>query len=328
MGADPQNILDKRPLTKSEQIAYDHFKKNPGGRGFFSVAEIMARHQDLDEAIQLLVKGLERHPSYSVARVYLSSLYLKRGNLSEAWDNLEQSPLPLRGNLTAQIIRLKLSLLLGRKIETLELAKDLKSQDFQDLEVQTILTQLEIQTFPEVRRDFAEHMKIAFKDLPDGDGANKKSADAHFLFETRPSQLKSDASAPSDLTLQANFRERVAKGFFQAPIHNLFQKSAPSGAHNPDDFDTLTWARLLRRQGLYVNAADIYQRLVLETPSNELLRREYAEICELRDTQKKIDQSVNPEVVMTLEKVRKLDDKLRLLNELLSSVDRVQNEFI
>ncbi len=121
---------------------------------------------------------------------------------------------------------------------------------------------------------------------------------------------------------------KLAQGFFQAPIHNLFQKSAPSGAHNPDDFDTLTWARLLRRQGLYVNAADIYQRLVLETPSNELLRREYAEICELRDTQKKIDQSVNPEVVMTLEKVRKLDDKLRLLNELLSSVDRVQNEFI
>jgi hypothetical protein len=90
----------------------------------------------------------------------------------------------------------------------------------------------------------------------------------------------------------------------------------------------LTWARLLRRQGLYTNAADIYQRLALEAPGNELIRREYAEIRELRDNQRKIEQTVSPDVASALEKVRKIDNRLRLLNDLLASVDRIAHEFI
>jgi tetratricopeptide (TPR) repeat protein len=176
MGLDPHNILANGLLTKSEQIAFDHFKKNPSGRGFFAVAEIMAKHQDHEEAIQLLTSGLQRHPGYSVARVYLSSLLLRRGNLVEAWENLEQSPLPLRGNLTAQVIRLKLSLLLGQKDEALDLAKDLKIQDLQEAEVKSILIGLEVKPFAEVRRDFAEHMKLDLGNVSASSSARKDTS--------------------------------------------------------------------------------------------------------------------------------------------------------
>ncbi|MCX6127672.1 MAG: hypothetical protein NTX25_01245 [Proteobacteria bacterium] len=56
-------ILDPARLNKSEQMALDHYRKKPEGRGFFSVAEILARHEAIDEAIQILMQGLERHPS-------------------------------------------------------------------------------------------------------------------------------------------------------------------------------------------------------------------------------------------------------------------------
>lgn len=323
MGFDPQNFESKSPLTKSEQIAVDHFKKNPGGRGFFPVAEIMARHNDFDEAIQLLSFGLERHPSYSVARVYLAQLLLRRAHLEEAWQTLENSPLPLRGNLTAQLVRMKLAVLLGHDDTAQELAKDLSGQEFQDSDVQLLLQQLERKPFSQVRRDFAEQLKIPYLNLPQIGGEKAP--------ETPRQAVAPDALAPvksqRDLEAETSFRERVAKGFFASPIQSLFQKPVASEAPNPD-LDPLTYARLLRRQGLYAKAGEIYQRLVHESPSNELLRREYNEICELRDTQNRIDRKIDPELVKTMEKVRKIDDRLRLLNELLSGLDQLHNEFI
>lgn len=331
MGFDPQNFLSQRTLSKSEQIAVDHFKKNPGGRGFFSVAEIMARHQEWDEAIQLLSFGLERHPSYSVARVYLSQLLLKRVHLREAWETLDNSPLPLRGNLTAQLLRFKLALLLGKNDEVLELAKDLSSQEFQDSEVHLIVTQLEIKPFDQVRRDFSDILKIPYIDLPQlqkspappaPSPSHNSDASASGSASTEPAfKLKSR----SELEAESSFRERVAKGFFATPIQSLFQKPVTA---SEAEMDPLTWARLLRRQGLYVKAAEVYQKLVHETPSNDLLKREYSEICELRDAQKKIDQRISPEVVLTMEKVRKIDERIRLMNELLNGLDRMQNEYI
>ncbi|MFY7929690.1 MAG: tetratricopeptide repeat protein, partial [Oligoflexus sp.] len=106
MANDLQLSIELNKLSKPEQIALDHFKKKPEGRGFFAVAEILIRHERIEEAIQLLTEGLERHPHYSVARVYLSQLLFRKHFYREAWDALEASPSSLRTNLTAQILRL------------------------------------------------------------------------------------------------------------------------------------------------------------------------------------------------------------------------------
>lgn len=324
MGFDPLNFFSQRTLSKSEQIAVDHFKKNPGGRGFFSVAEIMARHQEWDEAIQLLSSGLERHPSYSVARVYLSQLLLKRFHLGEAWDTLENSPLPLRTNLMAQLLRLKLSMLLGKEGDAKELARDLTQQEFQDNEAQVILNHLDFKPFEEARRDFADYLKIPYIDLPQLSKTREASLSVPISEASQGSGLEQKVKSQSDLEAESSFRERIAKGFFATPIHSLFQKPV---THRNAEIDPLTWARLLRRQGLYAKASETYQKLLYETPSNDLLKREYAEICELRDAQKKIDRTISPEVVLSMEKVRKIDDKIRLLNELLNRLEHVQHEF-
>lgn len=320
MGLDPQYILEKKQLSKSEQIAVEHFKKKPDGRGFFSVAEIMAKHQEWDEAIQLLVFGLERHPSYSVARVFLCHLLFKRNNFTEAYNVFDKSPTSLKMNLTAQLLRLKLSVLLGKEREALELVKELSNQDFQESETLHIIEQMDIKPFAQVRRDFADSLKIAFQALPQ----DRQTETEVSTFRTVDNFLK--ASNRKEEEAQASFRERVAKGFFASPIHNLFSKPQVSLPPDQSDLDELTKARLLRRQGLYQKASEVYKRLVLEAPNNELLRREYSEICDLRETQKEIDMRVSPEIVESMEKVRKIDAKIRVLNDLLSRLDERNDE--
>ena len=320
MGLDPQSILEKKQLSKSEQIAVDHYKKKPDGRGFFSVAEIMAKHQEWDEAIQVLVFGLERHPSYSVARVFLGHLLFRRHNFVEAYNALDKSPTSLKTNLTAQLLRLKLSVLLGKEREALEIVKELSSQDFQESEALLIIEQLDIKPFAQVRRDFADFLKVSFKILP-----QDRQADVELpTFRTADNFLK--ATTREEEEAQASFRERVAKGFFASPIHSIFSKPLVTLPPDQTDIDQLTRARLLRRQGLYQKASEILQRLVLEAPNNELLRREYSEICDLRETQKEIDKRVSPEIVESMEKVRKIDAKIRALNDLLSRLDDQHDE--
>ena len=320
MGLDPQYILDKKPLSKSEQIAVEHYKKKPDGRGFFSVAEIMAKHQQIEEAIQLLAYGLERHPSYSVARVYLGHLLFRRHNFIEAWEILERSPVPLKTNLTAQLLKLKLAVLLARSNEAMELVHELSQQDFQESETQIIIQQMAVKPFAQVRRDYADFLKVPLNILPE----DKTAEPVIPVYKSVATFLK--AANREEEEAQASFRDRVAKGFFASPIQSLFTKPVAAPHPEQNDLDDLTRARLLRRQGLYVRAAELYQALVRVAPNNELLRREYNEICDLRDTQKEIDLRTSPEIVESMEKVRKIDDKLRLLNDLLSRLDARTDE--
>lgn len=322
--------LDPQQLSKSEQIALDHYKKKPEGRGFFAVAEILIRHQQTDEAIQMLSKGLERHPTYSVARVYLAQLLMRRHFLPEAWTTLESSPIPLRGNLTAQIARLKLAVLLAHESIAKGIVKELETQDFQDAEVRLLIEQLDIKPFSQVRRDYADFLRMPQNILPP-DPPPPVEESPHKPSPPPPPPMAAESflkTATHEAAMaEIGFRERVAKGFFASPATEIFSK--PVALPHPDELelDELTKARLLRRQGLYQQAYDIYRRLILAQPNNDLLRREYGEIRDLRDSQNEIAQQRDPALIESMEKVRKIDRKIKVLNELLSRLDDFNHEF-
>lgn len=298
-------------LSRSEQIALEHFEKKPDGRGFFAVAEILAKYNRVDEGIQLLTEGLERHSHYSVARVYLAFLLSHQQLFREAWNVLEASPSPLRGNLTAQVIRLKLSVVLNFETLARSLSRELCTQEFHDSEARIIIEQIDVKPFPQLRRDYAEHLKWPGID-------QKPPTPREELRESPPSP----PVAPQEQQIaSAEFRERVARGFFSSPVHDIFVKAAPAGGLDHASLDELTKARLLRRQGLYQKTLDIYERLVYSSPGNELLRREMNEVRELRDNQKEIDQKLDPGLVEAMDKVRQIDRNLKVLHQLLGRLD-------
>jgi tetratricopeptide (TPR) repeat protein len=310
MANDLQLSIELNKLSKPEQIALDHFKKKPEGRGFFAVAEILIRHERIEEAIQLLTEGLERHPHYSVARVYLSQLLFRKHFYREAWDALEASPSSLRTNLTAQILRLKLCVMLGFESQARSLCRELGALEFQDPEARMIIEKVQIKPFAQLRRDYAEHLK-----WPGLAPEAPRAGVAQEAVDTSVKEIQEQALASAD------FKERVAKGFFASPVTEIFVKRTPHAALDQASVDDLTRARLLRRQGLYQKAFDIYERLVYSSPGNELLRREFAEIRELRDTQREIDQRLDPDLAEAMEKVRAIDRRIRILTQVLGQLD-------
>lgn len=313
------NSFSAIKLSRSEQIAIEHFEKRPEGRGFYAVAELLAKYERVDEAIQILTEGLQSHPHYSVARVYLAYLLAGQYFFREAWAILEDSPSSLRGNLSAQILRLKLSVIL--KFETLarSLARELSSQDFQDADARVIIENIELKSFVQLRRDFAAHLKWTDLD-PLTESIHLPQAAREELALAPSNGLKREAEY-----LQADFQERVARGFFSSPVHEIFLKQSPGSGLDLTSLDELSTARLLRRQGLFQKAFEIYEKLVYSSPGNELLRRELGEMKELRDAQRQIDQKLDPALAEAMDRVRLIDRRIHVLNQLLGRLDEYES---
>ena len=76
-------------------------EKDPNSKLFVPLAEEYKKEGMLDEAVEILQKGLERQPSYMSARVSLGKIYLERGQLAEARIEFENVIKAIPDNLYA-----------------------------------------------------------------------------------------------------------------------------------------------------------------------------------------------------------------------------------
>lgn len=67
----------------------DKFDKDPNSKLFLPLAEEYRKEGMLDEAIDVLQRGLEKHVTYTSARVLLGKTYLEKGMLDEARKEFE-----------------------------------------------------------------------------------------------------------------------------------------------------------------------------------------------------------------------------------------------
>src|SRR5688500_1718293 len=114
-------VLNKLNLSRAEQAAVKRFEQNPMGRSFLPVADILRSHRKIEESLELLAQGVERHPAFTVARVVLARELYAQGMLAPAWLTLEGTTQPLDENVLAQQLRFKLAILVGAE----EIARDL-----------------------------------------------------------------------------------------------------------------------------------------------------------------------------------------------------------
>lgn len=76
-------------------------EKDPNSRLFLPLAEECRKSGMLDEAISVLLRGLERHPGYTSARVALGKIYLEKNMINEARDEFEKVVSAIPDNLFA-----------------------------------------------------------------------------------------------------------------------------------------------------------------------------------------------------------------------------------
>ncbi len=77
-------------------------QKDPDSKLFLPLAEEYRKEGMYDEAIDVLLKGLDRHPGYTSARVLLGKIYLEKGQLEDARKELEKVIETVPDNLFAQ----------------------------------------------------------------------------------------------------------------------------------------------------------------------------------------------------------------------------------
>ncbi|GAB4411434.1 MAG: hypothetical protein OHK0032_07320 [Thermodesulfovibrionales bacterium] len=76
-------------------------EKDPNSRLFLPLAEEYRKSGMLDEAISVLLSGLERHPGYTSARVALGKIYIEKNMVNEARDEFEKVVSAIPDNLFA-----------------------------------------------------------------------------------------------------------------------------------------------------------------------------------------------------------------------------------
>lgn len=76
--------------------------KDPNSKLFLPLAEEYRKEGMFEEAIEVLKTGLERHPTYTSARVLLAKVFIDKGQLVEARAELEQVIDSVPDNLFAQ----------------------------------------------------------------------------------------------------------------------------------------------------------------------------------------------------------------------------------
>ena len=79
----------------------EKFEKDPNSKLFLPLAEEYRKEGMLDEAVDVLQNGIDRHAAYTSARVLLGKIYLEKGMLDEAKNEFESVVKTVPDNLFA-----------------------------------------------------------------------------------------------------------------------------------------------------------------------------------------------------------------------------------
>jgi len=312
--------LDRLPLSPTEQETVRRFQSQPQGRMFLAVAEILLKHGGRDDGIQLLLHGIQLHPGYSVARVVLISELVNQGMPQEAWQVLENSPNSLRDNKTAQLLKFRLALILGYDDLMPVLRQEMFQRDQFDSETKQLADQLSIEDFASVRHQYLDQLRARGIPLPlDFLEVAKQLSDRIIQRHKKNSEPEQRFDEPEDsLTTK-----RRIDGFFVTPLQQVFTKTLqalPGLAQK--DMDAMTLAQVYRRQGHYQKALEILKRLLYMAPSNDLLRKQLAELRSLKEDQERRERDFDPELADRMEQAAQLDQRIQGLAMLLEELDQ------
>lgn len=334
-------ILNQLPLSRTEREVVRRYEQDTLGRSFLPVADILRAHRLVDEGLELLTQGVERHPGFTVARVVLARELLQKGLVENAWRVVEDSPVPLRDNLLAQKLRLKMALLLGHEKEARATFRHLSLNQMLDPEGKRLGDLMDVSGFQHARDTLIQEMTargttLVLPELKPSTQPTSTPAGEVNLAEAgeseafRPATWYARTAKPdgfpglSDEQLGRVEEDASVSGFHVVPLGEIFrpnESTAPVQSSTSGDaieLDSTTLADIYERQGHYGKALAVYRRLLRLTPGSDLFRRKVAELTRLDKEQKDVDLTVDPAVVDKMETVEIIDRQIKFYNDLLS----------
>lgn len=328
-------LLNKLPLSRTEREVVKRFEADPSGRTFLPIADILRSHRLVDESLELLTQGVDKHPTFSVARVVLARELLQKGLIENAWRTLESSPVALAENILAQKLRFRLAILMGFEPTARAGYQHMQLHQMVDADTKRLADVHEVTGFAAAREKLIKELESRGTTLVLPAARPTPPSAAEVLsgpvpgFEAPPA-----AAEPSlrDLPVNSAYldaetleRDHNLAGFHVIPLDEIFRpqaEGAPSRAVTGAgvELDSTTLADIYARQGHHTKALSVYRRLLRLTPGNDLLRRKVAELARLEREQKSVDLTIDPSVVDKMEEVEIIDRQIRFYNELLGKL--------
>jgi tetratricopeptide (TPR) repeat protein len=330
----------------------ERLKKDPSSKLFVPLAEEYRMAGMYDEAIEVLIKGLEKHPNYTSARVALGKIYLEKGEIEKARDEFEKVVEIIPDNLYAHkklaeiykdIGNIQKALLHYEKVvelnpldeETLNILKQLKTETFEpeteDLvetedifplegeeeEVQPVEEAVkteeevvveEVEGVEEGPALEAEEISVSEEELTEIDEENK----AFMEYKEFSQFVGEEVHEPESLGAEEVETEAGAM-FATVEAGEEFEESRPTFTFEEpvqDIESMLSEADEFIKSAQYLNAAELYQKILDIEPENKKARQRLEELkYYIRFLGKDPDQLINS------------------LEQLLSGIKKRQDEF-
>lgn len=203
-------------------------EKNPTSRLFLPLAEEYRKEGFIDEAVDVLLSGLERHPAYASARVALGKIYLDKGMVNEARNEFEQVVAAIPDNLFAQRKLADIYKEQGKKEEAIQQYMKVLELNPLDDEARISLRDLEGEPIEEPRMpglpETTEEKGIELEEAPG----------APFTFETVEEEPRAETTEETSGAGDAFDKE------FEAFRSTFGETVGAEGVGHPDDIFALS----------------------------------------------------------------------------------------
>ncbi len=237
--------------------------RDPHSKLFVPLAEEYKKIGMLDKAIETLIKGLERYPSYMSARVSLGKIYLDKGMLDKAGAEFEKVVSTIPDNLYAHKKLAEIYGALSMREKAIEELKMVLKLNPLDLDAEKNLSIIEGGVT--VRPEITETVETIVK--------KEKTAE---VPTSEPSKELGEALLEGKEIEETSFEEKMpervpltSEETFEVPDFTMdeINEALEKGISEESQID-LTLADSYISQGRYGDALNLYKKLLSIEPDN------------------------------------------------------------
>ncbi len=296
-------------LGKTIESLKERLAKDPLSRAFLQLAEEYRKLGRFDEATEVCLQGLQRHPAYLPARIALGRTYLEAGNLDLAHQTLADVHRTMPENHLAGKLLAEVQRRMGRPREAADTYRAMLRHSPGDREVEALLSDLQEPPEPRASRETnavqearptappaASAALDPALDYRPGDidptaGAGSVTTGTGASARPVPERRATPAPEPSvddlptarvrvePVSTPSGDQEKEAGGHpWPASEASPAPGRGPEADEEPDALQTNTLAELYLRQGLVQRALEVYRAMLRLDPANERLRRRLEEL--------------------------------------------------
>ncbi len=234
--------------SRMDRDIEEKVKGNPSSRLFAPLADRYRKAGLVEKAIDILLRGLQRHPRYVSARVLLARCYVEQGDLEKAREEY-LGVLDLdAGNLVALKALGEISRRLG------------------DLEASRGWFRSYLDEFPgdeEMRLALSE-IEVSLRDRQTGATAEMMGGERVPVPEHPDYVVKDGCEGGEETATGAGITG-------DSPVDD-------EDLEEGDSLETITLADIYARQGFFERALQIYRKIISQDPANEEVRKRIAEL--------------------------------------------------